>query len=105
MGKIKGIPPFYGTKGPYTIYDLNGQTCIRSKSSLNGKRVKTAPEFEKTRAHASLMAKASKIASEVYKGLGKKSFPQYRILTGQALRMLKEGMEEPEVLHNLRLLA
>jgi hypothetical protein len=70
------------------------------KSSLSGKRVKTDPAFRKTMQYARLLGKASKIASQVYKTYPKatRQFAEYRVLTGKAMRLLKEGFTEAAAL-------
>ena len=84
---------------PVTPYTLRGKRFVRAKSSLTRKRVKTAKEFKLTMINARLLAKASKIASEVYRALPqrKREHPYYRLLTGKAIKMLKAGASEDEV--------
>ena len=69
MAWFKGIPPVTGTFGPVCIYKMYGRYFMRTRSSLTGKRVKKDPAFRKTIEYASLLGKASRIASAVYAGL------------------------------------
>ena len=94
----KQIGPFKVT-GCYDnicFYKMDGQYYARSKSSLDGKRVKKDPAFRPTRWHANLLARSSKIAAAVYRGLPKEK-GLFRKLTGQAMRLLKEGKTTEEV--------
>ena len=101
MARLDKPPPFYGTKDGITVYRMWDQDFIRSKSSLTGKRVKTAPEFEKTRQNAKVLATASKIASRIYATLSlqeKQKIP-YKILTGRVMTMLNNGLNEGEIVN------
>jgi hypothetical protein len=86
------------------VYFLNGQLCIRAASSLSGDRVKEAPEFANTRIHAAFLAQAATIGSRVYKDLSAKEREQctYRSLTGRAIKLLKTGVNEEEVVRRLK---
>src|SRR5262245_55413716 len=91
--RIAGLCPMQGTFGDLTFYKMEGQHYCRSKSSLTGKRVKTSPEFKRTMVYASLMARASKIGSTIYKALpeGWRECWMYRSFTGEALTLLKNN--------------
>lgn len=104
MARLKQTPAFLGTRNGICTYTRFGNFYIRTKSSLNGERVKTAPEFKKTMEYASLLASGSKIASIVYRGVVDKSIKKYRQITGEAMKMLKDGMEKNEILNRLLLL-
>lgn len=80
------------------FYKMNGEYYARTKSSLTGKRVKRDPRFGATMRSAGILARASKIASAVYKALPKdfKQFWMYRSFTGEAMMMLKKGLTEME---------
>jgi hypothetical protein len=97
--KYKGVPGFKKRGSPVIVYTLRGRTYVRAKSSLTSKRVKTSKEFKLTMINAGLLAKASKIASEIYRALPEKKRKHsfYRLLTGKAMKMLKTGMSEEEV--------
>lgn len=99
MAKQVGPLFFTGSMGDLCFYKMDGEYYVRMKSSLSGKRVKKDPRFRRTMAYAGLMAQASRIASGVYRALpveGRKH-TLYRKLTGEALRMLKEGVGVDEV--------
>ena len=104
MAWFKGIPPVTGTIGPVCIYKMYGRYFMRTRSSLTGERVKKDPAFRKTMEYASLLAKASRIASAVYAGLPahQKQHALYRKLTGEAMTWLKYGWEEAAVLQWLQ---
>jgi hypothetical protein len=78
---------------------MEGRNFVRTKSSLTRKRVLRSPEFERTRYHAGLMAKASKIGSFVYNALPDywRQGWMYRSFTGEALALLKAGKKENEI--------
>jgi len=82
-----------------TFYCMEGRNFVRTKSSLTRKRVLRSPEFERTRYHAGLMAKASKIGSFVYNALPEywRQGWMYRSFTGEALTLLKAGKKEDEI--------
>ncbi|NII27370.1 hypothetical protein HB364_19935 [Pseudoflavitalea sp. X16] len=100
MAKFTGIPPITGTIGPVCIYKMYGKYFMRTASSLTGKRVKKDPAFRKTMQYAGLLAKASRIASAVYRTLpaDRKQHSLYRKLTGEAMTWLKEEWTVEEVL-------
>ena len=62
------------------------------------------PVFGETMRYATLFGRASTLAAMVYRALppGKKEPGLYKKLTGQAMRMLKEGKTEREVLDMLQ---
>ena len=86
-----------------TFYCMEGRNFVRTKSSLTRKRVLRSPEFERTRYHARLMAKASMIGSFVYNALPQywRQGWMYRSFTGEALTLLKAGKKEDEIQQNL----
>lgn len=97
----KQIGPVFitGTIGDVCFYKLDGVYCARMKSSLSGKRVRKDPKFRRTMEYAGWMARASRIASCIYRLLpaDKRKHALYRTLTGQALHLLKEGLDAEEV--------
>jgi len=95
MPKQKGPVYYTGTHGDACFYKMDGQYYVRKKSSLSGKQVKNAPSFELTRVYADLLAQASRLAAAVYRLLPKeqKKLTLYRAMTGEALRMLKQGVD------------
>ena len=82
-----------------TFYKMYGQHCIRSKSSLTGKRVKRSKKFARTMQNAGVMAKASKIVTPLYYGLTEDWRCQdvFRKLTGIAVKLLHQGKNKAEV--------
>ena len=97
MARLNENPGFTGTIANIVVYTRWGNHYIRTKSTLTGKRVKKDPAFKKTMAEASILAKASRIASKIYQALPNKLYPQYRQLTGMAQKLLRAGKGEEEV--------
>ena len=91
MAKQIGEHTITGSIDNLCFYKMEGQFYVRMKSSLTGKRVKKDPVFAKTMHYAQLLGNASKIASRVYKKLGKEQKVKglFKQMTGQALLMLK----------------
>ena len=89
--QIAGLCRLEGTFDQLTFYKMDGQYYVRVKSRLTSERVKTSPEFHRTMYLASLMARASRIGSQIYKALppGWRQFWMYRSFTGEALLLLK----------------
>lgn len=104
MGKQTGPIKVKGTVHGVTYYKMDGEYYARQESSLDGKRVKKDPAFSETMRYAGLLGRASKLASKVYQGIpkGERKFKKYRILTGQAMQLLKKGMNEEEVVERLK---
>jgi hypothetical protein len=92
MAKQAGPIKFTGTIDNICFYKMYGEYFVRRKSSLEGKRVKKDPAFKKTMQHAHLLAKASKIASEIYKNIKKedKNIKTFREIVGKVMRELKK---------------
>jgi hypothetical protein len=101
MAKLLETPVFPGTEDNIVVYKRWGRYYIRTKSTLTGKRVKTSASFRNTMKSARLLGKASKIASAIYQRLPTKAFEQYRKLTGAAMKHLKAGLSEEEVVKKL----
>ena len=91
MAKAAGNIKITGTVDNICFYKLDGEYFARSKSSLEGKRVKNDPAFKRTMAHAQLLAHASKIASGIYKNVSEedKSIKTYREIVGKVMKELK----------------
>lgn len=72
-----------------------GQNIWRRGSSLTGERTKKDPAFKGFRQSSSRMKQASPIAASLYKLVPEqvKQYALYRTLTGEAIKMLKDGME------------
>ncbi len=101
MPKIAdGVPPFVGTRDNLTIYLMNGEYIIRTKSSLTGKRVKRDPAFAKTMMYAGWLKLGARIASHIYRQIpaDERVYKQYRELTGKAMSLLKEGFNTGDVI-------
>lgn len=104
MAKQTGPIKITGTIDNTCFYKLEGEYYARQKSSLSRRRVKTSTAFKETMRYAGLLAKASVIASKVYSVLPpeKKNRKVYQQLTGKAMRMLKDSVDEGKVLRLLR---
>ncbi|MFT3826577.1 MAG: hypothetical protein QM731_21835 [Chitinophagaceae bacterium] len=92
---------FLGTyRKMLVFYFWRGRYCVRTVSSLSGKRVKKAPEFKVTMQYAKRLGRASKIASKVYRQLpdGWKLHDLYRKMTGVGANLLKKQEHTPEEL-------
>ena len=81
--------------------DLN---IWRRRSSLTGERTKKDPAFKGFRQSSSRLKKASPIAASLYKLVpGQvKQYALYRTLTGEAIKMIKQGMEAAEITETLK---
>jgi hypothetical protein len=91
--------------GMYFYYSPHfDQNIWRRASSLTGERTKKDPAFKGFRKSINRMKEASPIAASLY-GLVPKEIKQYalyRILTGEAIKMLKEGMEAAVITETLK---
>lgn len=92
--QIAGLCFWEGTFDDLTFYKMDRQYYARAKSSLSSKRVKTSAEFKRTMVLAGLLARASKIGTQVYKALppGWWQFWMYRGFTGEAFTLLLKGI-------------
>jgi hypothetical protein len=82
--------------GLYFYYSPHfGQNIIRRTSSLTGVRVKTDSAFKGFRESSNRMKQASPIAASLYKLIPAetKQYSIYRLLTSEALKMLKAGLD------------
>ena len=81
-----------------------GQNIIRRGSSLTGERTRKDPAFNGFRQSSSRLKQASPIAASLYKLVPArvKEYALYRTLTGEAIKMLKEGLEATVITENLR---
>jgi len=102
MGQLTKIPKLTTRRDPVCVYFWRGKFFMRSSSSLTGSRVKEDPAFAKTMRNAGLLAKASKLASQVYKAMpaGKQHW-QYQKLTSRAMELLKHDLKDEEILSYL----
>ncbi|MFT3822574.1 MAG: hypothetical protein QM731_01590 [Chitinophagaceae bacterium] len=99
MAKQLGRFKFERTFGCVTFYRVGDRWFIRQKSSLSGRRVKTAACFANTRTSASRLSSGSRLAASVYRSLPPawKLFELYQKLTGIAARLLKDGKLDNEI--------
>ena len=103
MPKQKGLF-ITGTYNGICYYKMNGQYYCRRKSTLSRKRVKRSPAFKLTMKYAGLLGQASQVAAEVYRSLprAQRKHALYREWTGQAMQLLKAGMEATMVVEQLK---
>ena len=97
---------FTGSDGVICCYYSQGRFIYRSASSLTGERVKKDPAFEGFRKSCNRMKEASPIAAALYKQIpaAQKQYSIYRLLTGEALKLIKQGIDKKviaEKLHQL----
>ncbi|MFI5124735.1 MAG: hypothetical protein ACHQDF_05370 [Chitinophagales bacterium] len=80
------------------------QNILRRGSSLTGERTGKDPAFKGFRQSSSRLKAASPIAASLYKLAPKqvKQYALYRTLTGEAIKMLKEGMEAAVITETLK---
>src|ERR1051325_4829677 len=94
-----------GTIDDLTYYEMDGIIYVREKSSLTGKRVKRDKRFAHTMQSAGELAKASKIASVVYRTLTKEQkqrvYVLYKKMTGVVKIALRDGRSEEQCLNLL----
>jgi hypothetical protein len=81
-----------------------GQNIWRRGSSLTGERTKKDPAFKGFCQSSSRLKEASPIAASLYKQVPRqvKQYALYRTLTGEAIKMLKEGMEAAVITETLK---
>jgi hypothetical protein len=99
---ITGSDPHLGMCFYYsTHFDLN---IWRRASSLTGERTKKEPAFKGFRQSSNRLKQASPIAASLYKLVPKRvrQYALYRTLTGEAIKMLKEGMEAAVITETLK---
>ena len=82
-------------------FDLN---IWRRGSSLTGEQTKKDPAFKGFRQSSSRLKEASPVAASLYKLVPErvKQYVLYRTLTGEAIKMLKEGMEAVVITETLK---
>jgi hypothetical protein len=79
-----------------------GLNIWRRRSSLTGERTKTDPAFKGFRQSSSRLKQASPIAASLYKLVHVKQYALYRTLTGEAIKMLKDGIEAALISETLK---
>ena len=82
---------------------MYGKYFVRSRSSLTAERVKNDPCFASTMTQARIMVRASKLGAVAYRAIPLycREFRYYRMLTGKANLLLKEGLTEDEIMTTL----
>ena len=91
--------------GMYFYYSPHfDQNIWRRTSSLTGERTRKDPAFKGFRKSINRMKEASPIAASLYKQVPAqvKEYALYRTLTGEAIKMLKEGMEAALITETLK---
>ncbi|MBL7744100.1 MAG: hypothetical protein JNN00_11545 [Chitinophagaceae bacterium] len=86
------------------FYRMGGEYYARRKSSLTGKRVKRDRAFAKTMEYAGILGRASKTASTVYRLMSaeEKKERSFRVVTGEIMALLREGVAEEVIVLLLR---
>ena len=82
--------------GLYFYYSPHfGHNIIRRTTSLTGQQVKTDKAFKGFRESGNRMKQASPIAAALYRLIPSeiKQYSIYRLLTGEALKMIKAGLD------------
>jgi hypothetical protein len=90
--------------GLYFYYSHHfGHNIVRKTTSLTGQRVKTDIAFKGFRESSSRMKQASPIAASLYKliPVETKQYSIYRLLTSEALKMIKEGLDTGIIIETL----
>ena len=91
--------------GLYFYYSTYfGHNIIRRTTSLTGARVKTDKAFKGFRESSNRMKQASPIAASLYKLIPaeNKQYAVYRLLTSEALKMIKEGLDTEIIVESLK---
>ncbi len=104
MAINKGDIPFIGTRDGICGYWWHGINIIRKSTPLESPRVKKDHAFKGFRRSCSRMKEASPIAASLYNQIpeGQKKYSLYRLLTGEALKMLKEGVDKVDITEKLQ---
>ena len=90
--------------GLYFYYSHHfGHNIVRKTTSLTGQRVKTDKAFKGFRESSNRMKQASPIAASLYKLIPTeaKQYSIYRLLTSEALKMIKEGLDTGIIIETL----
>jgi hypothetical protein len=95
---------FIGNAGGICGYLSHGFNIIRKSSSLTATRVAEDPAFKGFRNSGNRMKEASPIAASLYNLLPKeqKLYALYRMLTGEALKMIKQGVDKELIMVGLK---
>jgi hypothetical protein len=100
----KGETAFTGTQGGVCGYISHGINIMRTASSLTSERVEKDPAFAGFRQSGKRMQEAAPVASALYNQIPKeiKQFRLYRVLTGEVLNMMKQGIDKPFIIKKLQ---
>ena len=92
-----------GTQGGITCYISQGKNIFRTASPLTGARVKKDPAFAGFRKSSNRMREAAPIAASLYHQIPKekKEFSLYRRLTGEAIKMIRDGIDQEIITQKL----
>ncbi len=95
---------FTGTQDGICGYESQGLRIARTASLLTGERVKADPAFKGFRKAGSLMKQAAPIAAALYNQIPKekKQYTLYRILTGEAFKMIKQSIDKSVITEKLQ---
>jgi len=99
MARQVGELKLVGRVENFCCYKMGGNYFIRMRSSLSGKCFWKNKAFEGSRRSCQLMAKASPLASRLYKRLPqeKKGRPVYQALTGKVKLLIRQGFSEATI--------
>jgi hypothetical protein len=88
----------------YYYSPFSGRNIVRRRTSLTGDRVKKDAAFRGFRESGNRMTEASPIAASLYKIVPAevKQYSLYRLLTGEALKMLKAGKDSATITETLK---
>jgi hypothetical protein len=88
----------------YYYSNYSGKNIVRRCTSLTGERVKKDAAFKGFRESGNRMKEASPIAAALYKVVPaeRKQYGLYRLLTGEALKMLKAGNDSATITETLK---
>ena len=80
------------------FYKRGEKYFVRAKSSLSRKQVLFGKRFRRTMESAGRLARGSRIASAIYGALpeGIKAYSMYRVIVGEAARLIKAGNTDEE---------
>ena len=93
-----------GTIDDITFYKMGGAYYARMKSSLTGKKFWKHKSFEGSRRSCSRFGRGNALASVVYNEIEeeKREYALFCRMKSVAIRMIKEGFSEEEVVEELR---
>jgi hypothetical protein len=98
MGKQAGPIFLERTIDDVCFYKMDGKYYVRAKSSLTRKQVLFGKRFRKTMESAGRLARGSRIAAAIYGAIPEeiKAYSMYRVMVGEAVRLIKAGMTDEE---------